>query len=139
MKVNLRWYDWIVLNTSSGKDSQAMTDWVVALAERAGVKDRVVAVHAIIPEEWEGTEELAQEHAAHYGIRFEVVKRKQGGILQHVLDRHAKLVADGKNETAPWPSSGQRWCTSDHKRGQVATLFTKLADETRAKGTPPWP
>jgi hypothetical protein len=24
MKVNLKWYDWIVVNTSAGKDSQAL-------------------------------------------------------------------------------------------------------------------
>ena len=29
MKVNLSWYDWIVVNTSSGKDSQAtlLLEW----------------------------------------------------------------------------------------------------------------
>ncbi len=138
MKVRLESYDWIVINTSAGKDSQAMTDKVVRRAEEAGVKDRVVMVHAdLSEEEWEGTKELAAEHAAHYGVRFEVVKRKQGGILQHVLDRHAKLVADGKN-AAPWPSNSQRHCTSDHKRDQIMTLFTRLADESR-KGVAPWP
>ena len=132
MKVNLHWYDHIVVNTSAGKDSQAMLDVVARRAEGLGLLDRVVAVHADLgEEEWEGTRELAEEQARHYGVRFEVVRRRQGGILDHVLDRHAKLQADGREGVAPWPSSGQRWCSSDHKRGQVATLLTRLADETR--------
>ena len=91
MRVNLRWYDHIVLNTSAGKDSQATMGWVVARAKDAGVLDRVVAVHCDLgEEEWEGTRELAEEHARHYGLRFEVVKRRQGGILQHVLDPAAQ-------------------------------------------------
>lgn len=138
LKIRLTHYDWVVINTSAGKDSQAMMDHVCDLAAQACILPRVVAVHGdLSEEEWPGTRELAEEHARHYGIRFEVVKRKQGGILQHVKDRHAKLVSDGKN-AAPWPSSTERWCTSDHKRGQVSTLLTRLADETR-KGVPPWP
>ena len=34
--VDLTTYDYIVLNTSGGKDSQAMIDFVVKLAEQAG-------------------------------------------------------------------------------------------------------
>lgn len=139
LRVRLAAYDWIVINSSAGKDSQAMLDHVVKLAEAQGVKDRVVVVHCDLgEEEWKGTKELAEEQARHYGVRFEVVKRKQGGILQHVLDRHETLVKQGKN-SPPWPDSGNRWCTSDHKRGQVSTLFTKLTQETVKKGVPPWP
>src|SRR5262245_2399017 len=94
----LKTYDWVVVSTSSGKDSTAMLHYVCTLAKLAGVLDRVVAVHCDLgEEEWEGAKELAQEHAAHYGVRFEVVKREQGGILQHTLDRHQKLVEQGKS------------------------------------------
>lgn len=131
MRINWSHYDWIVVNTSAGKDSQAMLDFVVKEAEARGLKDRVVAVHCDLgEEEWEGTKELAAEQAAHYGVRFEVVRRPQGGILQHTLKRHATLKAQGK-DTPAWPSSVNRWCTSDHKRGQVGRLLTKLASETR--------
>jgi 3'-phosphoadenosine 5'-phosphosulfate sulfotransferase (PAPS reductase)/FAD synthetase len=132
MKVNLKWYDWIVANTSAGKDSQASLDVVVRRAEAAGVKARVVAVHCELPEEWPGTTELAREQAARYGVRFEVVRRRKGGLLDRVLDRHASLVGRGKADTPPWPSSTSRWCTSELKRGPVAALFTRLAQETRA-------
>jgi hypothetical protein len=36
-------YDVILINTSAGKDSQAMLDHVMALAREAGVAQRVVA------------------------------------------------------------------------------------------------
>lgn len=137
LRIRMMDYDWIVVNTSAGKDSQAMLDYVVQWADSLGIKDRVVAVHAdLSEEEWPDTRELAEEQAKHYGVRFEVVNRKQGGILDHVLDRHQKLQAKGK-DAAPWPSSEQRYCTSDHKRGQVSTLFTRLTNETL--GAPPWP
>lgn len=139
MRVRLESYDWIVVNTSAGKDSQAMMDYLCQRTDEASVRDRLVAVHCdLAEEEWPETKELAAKQSALYGIRFEVVKRPQGGLLQHVLDRHATLQAKGKAETPPWMSSDNRFCTSDHKRGQVSTLLTKLADESR-KGVAPWP
>lgn len=95
----------------------------------------MVVVHCDLGEmEWPGTKELAEEQARHYGLRFEVVARPQGDILQHVLDRHETLKAAGKT-ASPFPSSEQRWCTSDHKRGQVSKLLTQLVTET----TSAWP
>jgi 3'-phosphoadenosine 5'-phosphosulfate sulfotransferase (PAPS reductase)/FAD synthetase len=118
MTPDLRAYDYIVINSSAGKDSQAMLHRVATLAKAAGVLDRVVVVHADLGRvEWEGTRELAEEQARHYGVRFEVVSRPQGDLLQHVTER-------GK-----WPSSTARYCTSDHKRGQVQKLFTRLSRE----------
>jgi 3'-phosphoadenosine 5'-phosphosulfate sulfotransferase (PAPS reductase)/FAD synthetase len=108
-------YDWIVVNSSAGKDSQAMLDLVVELARKAGRLDRVVVVHCDLGRvEWAGTRELAEEQARHYGLRFEVVSRPQGDLLSHIRAR-------GK-----FPDSARRFCTSDHKRGQVGTLITKL-------------
>jgi len=133
MKVNLRSYDWIVVNSSAGKDSQTMLAVIVERCKAEGIPlERIVVVHCDLETmEWKGTKELAQQQAEHYGLRFEVVCRKQGDILDHVIDRHAKLKADGKTTTAPFPSSAQRWCTSDHKRDQVKRLMTKLTNETR--------
>ncbi len=133
-EVRLEEYDWIVVNSSAGKDSQAMLDFVTESARKKGVLCRVVVAHAdLSEEEWPGTKELAEEQARHYGVRFEVVRRKQGGILQHVLDRHEKLKADGK-DAPPWPSGPNRWCTSDHKRGQISRLLTMLVKELRDGG-----
>lgn len=141
MRIRLENYDWIVVSTSGGKDSQTMLRRVVALAEAAGVKDRVVAVHADMGQvEWPGVPELAAEQAAHYGVRFEVVKRPQGDLLQHVRDRAKTLRERGKNDP-PVPSPTNRYCTSDHKRDQIAKVMTSLASATRAapgKGLMPW-
>jgi len=120
---NLRDYDVILVNSSAGKDSQTALDVVAKIARRAGVEDRVVVVHAALGVvEWEGTLELAREQAEHYGFRFEVVGRPQGDLLQHVEER------------GMWPSSAARYCTSDHKRGQVRKLMTQLTAEQRSAG-----
>ncbi len=120
---DLATFDWIVVNSSAGKDSQAMLDYVVGLAHAADVIDRVLVVHADLGRvEWEGTRELAEEQAAHYGLRFEVYKRAQGDLLDHIQSR-------GK-----FPSSTARFCTSDHKRGQIGRLHTALAKESREAG-----
>jgi 3'-phosphoadenosine 5'-phosphosulfate sulfotransferase (PAPS reductase)/FAD synthetase len=115
-------YDVIVVNSSGGKDSQAMLDLLVEQADASGVRDRLVVVHCDLGRvEWTGTRELAERQAAHYGLRFEVVSRPQGDLLTHVEQRRM------------WPSSTARYCTSDHKRGQVRRVLTKLTDEVRAR------
>lgn len=113
--VDLTAYDIILVNSSAGKDSQAMLDHLVELADEAGVRDRMVVVHADLGRvEWTGTRELAEEHADTYGLPFYAVSRPQGDLLDQVLDR------------GMWPSSTARWCTSDQKTGQVAKVMTHL-------------
>lgn len=120
---DLTGFHWIVINTSGGKDSQALLDVVVEQARAQGVEDRLVAVHCDLGRvEWDGTLELAKEQVAHYGLRFEVVSRPQGDLLEQVEAR------------GMWPSSTTRFCTSDHKRDQVAKLYTRLAKEAREAG-----
>lgn len=116
---NLTDYDIILINTSAGKDSQTMLRVVVDAAQAAGVLDRVVAVHADLGRvEWAGTKELARHQAEdHYGLRFEVVARPQGDLLDHIEQR------------GMFPSSAARYCTSDHKRGQVRKVITRLVQE----------
>lgn len=115
-------YDRIVISSSGGKDSQAMLTMMVEAADFYGIdRSRLLVVHADLGRvEWEGTRELAEAQAAHYGLRFEVVSRKQD-LLGQVEQR-------GK-----WPSSSARYCTSDHKRDQIAKLYTRLAKEVTAE------
>jgi 3'-phosphoadenosine 5'-phosphosulfate sulfotransferase (PAPS reductase)/FAD synthetase len=117
-------YNWIVVNSSAGKDSQAMLDSVVEQVDQAGVpRSRVVVAHADIGRvEWPGTRELAEEHARHYSLAFIAIARPQGDLLDHIAKR-------GK-----FPSPAARYCTSDHKRGQIAKVFTRLADISRQRG-----
>jgi 3'-phosphoadenosine 5'-phosphosulfate sulfotransferase (PAPS reductase)/FAD synthetase len=125
-------YDIIMVSTSGGKDSQAMLSYICDLAEAEGVRDRVQAVHADLGEmEWGGCPELAAEQAEFYGVPFHVVQRSQGDILEHVLTKHANNVKRGK-ERPPWPGYQIRDCTSDHKRGQIWTAYTKVVREWNA-------
>jgi 3'-phosphoadenosine 5'-phosphosulfate sulfotransferase (PAPS reductase)/FAD synthetase len=122
-KKDLSCYDWIVVNTSGGKDSQTMLDAIVELADSQGFpREKIVATHADLGRaEWNGTAELAERQARHYaGIGFEKISRPQGDLLDHIEAR-------GK-----FPSSAARYCTSDHKRGQIAKILTKLSRETQA-------
>jgi len=200
---SLRDYDTILVNSSAGKDSQAMLDYVVAQARAQGVLDRVVVVHADLGRvEWEGTRELAEAQARHYGLRFEVVQKTKGDLIEQIDQRAVDLqqrshdvatlaksgvrtwgdlagasaetlagligpaqadgaqapderarklkqaaerkLKNGKAEADPvdfgkeiaWPSSASRYCTSDHKRGPIRTLMTRLTDEIGRKGAP---
>jgi 3'-phosphoadenosine 5'-phosphosulfate sulfotransferase (PAPS reductase)/FAD synthetase len=122
----LQSYDWIVVNSSAGKDSQAMLDLVVELADAAGVRSRVVVLHCDLGKspkghdiEWPGTMELAEEHAQHYGLRFIVAKRGVQGFLEKI------------ENVGFWPRSATRYCTSFFKRDQGQKVMTRLANETR--------
>lgn len=118
-------YHYIVVSSSAGKDSQASLDILVDLATSAGLRDRLVVAHCDLGRvEWQGTRELAERQAAHYGVRFEVVRRDQD-----LLDQ---VASKGK-----WPGMGPtQYCTADHKTSQVAKLFTRLADEHRLVAGP---
>ena len=114
-------YDVIVINTSAGKDSQAMTDVVVAEADWQRVpRERLAMFHADLGRvEWQGTAELAQEHAQHYGLRFVKIARPQGDLLDQIEQR------------GMFPDAARRYCTSDHKRGQGRKAVTMLVGELR--------
>lgn len=126
--MNLHEYDYVVINTSGGKDSMTMMGFVMALVKEQGYPvERVIAAHADLGRiEWQGAKELAEEHARHFGIRFWWMARPQGDLLEHIIDR------------GMWPDSGNRYCTSDHKRDQVSKLFTEVVKQLeRPKGSKP--
>ncbi|MGW2841923.1 phosphoadenosine phosphosulfate reductase domain-containing protein [Streptomyces sp. NPDC001493] len=126
----LTWADVILVSSSGGKDSQAMESHIVRLATHSSVVHRIVVVHCDLGDvEWKGTRALAAAQAAAYGLRFEVVSRKQGDLVQQIRERHHTLRAKGDVTTPAWPSSQARYCTSDHKRAQVRRLMTRLTSE----------
>lgn len=111
----------ILLNDSGGKDSQAMVSYVVGLAEQVGALDRIVVLHCDLGRvEWSGTRELAELHAQHYGLHFEVRSREQGDLLQQVEER------------GMWPSADVRYCTAYHKR-DLARQLVRSFDERYAR------
>jgi 3'-phosphoadenosine 5'-phosphosulfate sulfotransferase (PAPS reductase)/FAD synthetase len=87
-------YDYMLVNSSGGKDSQAMLAHVVAQAKAAGFPlSKLVVVHADLGRvEWEGTRDLAKQQAEHYGLRFEVVQRRQNDLLEQIEERHGDLI-----------------------------------------------
>ena len=118
-------HDVILVNSSGGKDSQAMLDYVAELATAADVMNRVTVLHCDLGHvEWPGTRDLAERQAAHYGLRFEVRKREQGPLLEQVRKR------------GMWPSAAARYCTSDQKRGPARKLITELVTELDVEGRP---
>jgi 3'-phosphoadenosine 5'-phosphosulfate sulfotransferase (PAPS reductase)/FAD synthetase len=143
--VKLKNYDWVILNSSGGKDSQTLIRRMVRVASEQGYPlSRLVVVHCDLGSrvEWDGTRELAEEQARHYGLRFEVVSRPQGDILDEVRQRHEtikrKAAEKGVEPTAsPMPSSTNRWCTSHHKTNQVSKVMTALVEEVKLAS--PWP
>ncbi len=118
-------YDLIVINTSGGKDSQTMLRQVVLAADEQSVpRDRLIAVHADLGRvEWDGTKQLAKRQARTLGVEFMAIKRPQGDLLDHVRKR------------GMWPSPAARYCTSDHKRSQIAKIITRLDRERRSGPT----
>ncbi len=111
-------YDAIIVNSSAGKDSQAMLDYVVEQASEVGVKDRIVVFHADLGRaEWPGTAELAEEQASNYSLRFEKITRPQGDLIDHIEKR------------GMFPDAARRYCTSDHKRAQGRKLLTQIVRE----------
>lgn len=117
--MELSQYDKIVINSSAGKDSLAMLDYLVELVDLQNVpRSKLVVVHANLGRvEWRGTLTLAEEQATLYGLDFISIARPQGDLLAQVRQR-------GK-----WPSSKARYCTSDHKRGQIAKVFTQIVKD----------
>jgi len=91
---DLSQYDKIVVNSSAGKDSQAMLTHVVGLAKAQGYPmDKIVVVHADLGRaEWEGTKDLAKDQSDTYGLRFEVVQRQQNDLIEQIEERHGDLT-----------------------------------------------
>lgn len=107
-------YDLVLVNSSAGKDSQAMLTYLVELAREQDVAlEKFLVVHCDLGRvEWKGTRELAEEQAAAYGLRFVAVSRLQGDLLEQIEAR------------GMFPSSTARYCTSDQKTSQVSRVMT---------------
>lgn len=114
-------YDLIVINSSGGKDSLCSVYEICRLAEEQDYdKSKIVVSHQDLGEaEWSDTKSLVAKQSEFFGLKTYYSKRRN---------------KDGKEETfleytlrrGQWPSSAQRWCTSDFKRGPGARVVTQL-------------
>lgn len=111
-------YDIILANSSAGKDSQAMLDYLAELTEPLGIKERVVVVHADLGRaEWKGTRELAERQARFFGFKFEVVRHNRLDLLSRIEER------------GQFQDPARRWCTSDFKRAAVQKRITRFTSD----------
>ena len=94
----------VALNSSGGKDSQAMT----ILLSRIVPRDQLVVVHAPLGEvDWPGT--VAHiEATTPVGVPFIPARVTSG-----------KTLLDRIEERGMFPSNSARWCTSDAKRSPI--------------------
>ncbi len=99
-----------VANHSGGKDSQAM---LIELLRRVPA-EQVIVVHASLGRiEWPGAMNHAKDQAASAGIPF-LIARATKTFFELVKHRF-----ETRPEVPSWPSSAQRQCTSDLKRGPI--------------------
>jgi 3'-phosphoadenosine 5'-phosphosulfate sulfotransferase (PAPS reductase)/FAD synthetase len=122
--LNLHDYHHCFIRSSGGKDSQAMLDYVVSIADAQGYsRDNITVTHADLGRvEWAGTVDIVREQVAHYGLKLIVVKRVLGDLLEHI------------EKLGKFPMPTQRFCTSDHKRAQQAKTVTAAHAAWKAAG-----
>lgn len=126
MKLNE--YNLIIINSSGGKDSSCAIWEVCRLAKEQNFPlEKIVISHQDLGEmEWDGTKELVEEQARHFGLEVYYSKRKdKNGKEENLLEY---IERRGK-----FPSNKQRFCTSDFKRGPGATVVTRLTKGIECK------
>jgi 3'-phosphoadenosine 5'-phosphosulfate sulfotransferase (PAPS reductase)/FAD synthetase len=106
----------LAVSISGGKDSQAMLELLSAEREALGWQGRFLAIHADLgAAEWPQTPGHVRFMADRAHVGLTVVRRPQGDLLDEIK---ARVVTLG-GSAPPWPSSTERYCTSDQKRGQI--------------------
>jgi len=113
--VDLGSYDLILVNTSGGKDSVVAMDLAVRRGQSEGVKNRMVAVHAVLEGmEWPGVLDLVKKQCRRVGLPLELVQA--GGQWPSWYD-----YAAYRRE---WPGFGTRFCTRGWKGTPIEALVT---------------
>lgn len=122
MSIDLHKYDFIIINSSGGKDSVCAMFKVCVDAQAQGYPmDKIIVSHQDLGQaEWKGVRDFVFDQA--YMFRLHVIyskRRNKAGDNESFLEY---VERRGK-----WPSRSQRWCTSDFKRGPGARVLTGLA------------
>lgn len=124
----------LIISISGGKDGQAMLRALMDAARRPDWPGAapLCTIHAHLGRaEWKESLPHCQRISDEAGLPLVVVQRPQGDLVQEIEDRMHKLAGEGKPH---WPSSEQRYCTSDQKRGPIDKV---LRAPTAA--APHWP
>lgn len=117
-------YEWIVINTSGGKDSIASIIRVLEECRRQSfpVEKVVLSYQSLGRVVWKDSLAMAHRLRTHFGLRILVSKYKDKAGRELTLLDYAK-------KRGKWPSPTQRWCTSEFKRGPGNRTITQLSRE----------
>ena len=109
--MNLHNYDIVIINSSGGKDSICAIWQICQMAHSQNYdKSKIHVSHQDLGEaEWKGTTELVKKQADIFGLKLHVSKRRN-------KDGYEESLLEYVERRGKWPSSQQRWCTSDFKR-----------------------
>ena len=107
----------VSISISGGKDSQAMQRALLSQIDAA----QIDIVHADLGRaEWPQTPDFVQRMGLEADRPVAIVQRAKGDLVQRIEERMESLTDDDGNVSKPfWPSSAQRYCTSDLKRGPI--------------------
>jgi len=124
----LSFYDRVVVCSSGGKDSQTALRFIMAMAGQQGYDhSKIIVSHQCLGRmEWPGTLNLVKLQAKIYGLRVEVESYRDKA-KQHLT------LLDYVRKRRMWPSSTNRCCTSEFKRGASGRVLTRLGNEVIKK------
>lgn len=108
----------VFCNHSGGKDSQAM----YLLLRRYVPRSQLVIIHADLGEEveWDGVKEHIRQTTDGRPLELAYAIWKDGS---------SKDLLGFIEKRGMWPSKGQRYCTSDLKRGPIQKEIRRICDE----------
>ena len=110
----------VAVNHSGGKDSQAL----YATIREMVPDDQIFVVHADLGEvEWPGVKEHIRANIKHPLHLAQAIYK----------DGSPKTLLDMVERRGKWPSAGQRYCTSDLKRGPCNKLIRAEAERRGTK------
>ncbi len=142
----------LALSVSGGKDSDAMTWQLLYEYQRRGWTGEICLIHADLGRaEWHSTPAYVQSLAQRTGLPLYIDRHHLHDLIDHIRARMDKLRADGRLATTPpFPSLGNRYCTSDMKRapidrwirnhfytGEVVCAMGLRADESKDRAKKP--
>lgn len=111
----------LLLSVSGGKDSDAMSHYLIDMHRREGWTGDVRMVHANLGEnrvEWHQTPQYVKDLAKRKGVPLHVVQWPHGDLIDRIWQRYEK-----DSTRPPWPSSAIRYCTSDLKRAPISKFI----------------
>ena len=121
----------LAVSVSGGKDSQALLNSVMSWYKESGLTNKIFAIHADLGRaEWKETSAHTAKICEAHGLELVTVQAEHEGSPIDLVDkieiRHQQLKDSGRTNVAPFPSSMQRYCTSDMKIDPIKHYLRKF-------------